>query len=924
MATVISRRGSTAGAMPQLTPSRATTLAVASIWAAVLLASLFSPALIHSPEQKHLPIAAITWWFWGLIATGFVLAALVKRRHQTGAAEEGPWFALAAVTGAIWLIAALLSIFTPRQVTGSDPTQFPVGAVFAPVVAVLATGVLAGCVAGLIGERTALGVTTVFVLVSTAAVSYRVVALPEPLRASAPLDQFSSGRAWPHLEAIAQVPSPTGSAANARVRDYIVGEITALGLTPEIQSTVAVHPDGIAFRVDNVLVRLPGSDSTKAVLIVGHYDGIASGPGAGDNRFSNAAMLEAIRALQVREQLRNDVIFLFPDAEEYGLVGAQAFIEEHPWARDVGVVFNYDASGGGGPLVLMKTVREDGWLARHLGAAHAGIFLKSQQNSERDDDPWGTDFDAFRKAGYTAADLDDWANHAFYHTRLDNVERLDEGKLQAYGDSMVRLAQHFGGIDLRDTREGDRVFTSMFDKDLVVGYPKSWTWPITVVATLAVIAVVAIGVRRGRLHPMALVKSGAALLGFLLLSALLLEIAWGAITDLHTEARWQQDVDIYQGPLLLSGLVAFVVAGLIAALAWGGRRLGLPNLQAAALVVLVPAAIFAAAADPFFSYVGLWPLLAVAVAFGASLFVPDDGSGRWRWLRAGLFGLAAIPVLGVIVPILWRTLFDSTEAGAAVPAILVVFLAALLVPLIDFALPARRSWLAGAAAVVGVALLGAGFARSGFDAGQPRPHTLFYAMNADTGTARWATLDEGPDAWITQFVPSDTAEATTAEAVLGIAASTREGTDWLIPSTPAWTSDAPALTAPAPTLTVLSNRRDGDLRTLRLRVASPRGGRLVSVASEQEVVQASVEGKPIEVYPGWRFAFVGPPDEGVELDLALRGSGPTRFTVFDQTDGLPPSLATRYNPEPEDTMPAILPRWARGYPAFVTKTYVVE
>ena len=36
-----------------------------------------------------------------------------------------------------------------------------------------------------------------------------------------------------------------------------------------------------------------------AVLIVGHYDGVASGPGAGDNRISNAAMLEAISAMYI-------------------------------------------------------------------------------------------------------------------------------------------------------------------------------------------------------------------------------------------------------------------------------------------------------------------------------------------------------------------------------------------------------------------------------------------------------------------------------------------------------------------------------------------------------------------------------------------------------------------------------------------------
>lgn len=96
-------------------------------------------------------------------------------------------------------------------------------------------------------------------------------------------------------------------------------------------------------------------------------------------------------------------------------------------------------------------------------------------------------------------------------------------------------------------------------------------------------------------------------------------------------------------------------------------------------------------------------------------------------------------------------------------AVLVIMLAALLVSSIDIALPSRRSWLAGLAVVAGVALLVVGTARSAFNADQPRPHTLFYVLNADTDMAKWATLDDDPDEWIAQFVPLTTAQATTAE-----------------------------------------------------------------------------------------------------------------------------------------------------------------
>ncbi len=135
--------------LPQWTPASGTTAAVAATWTAVVFASIFSPDLIHGSEQEHLKIAAVTWWFWGSIATAFAVVPAAVRRREA-AANDGLWFVLAGATAAIWLAATLLSIFTPRQVTGSDPTQFPVAAAFAPVVAMVLTGFVAGFVATLI------------------------------------------------------------------------------------------------------------------------------------------------------------------------------------------------------------------------------------------------------------------------------------------------------------------------------------------------------------------------------------------------------------------------------------------------------------------------------------------------------------------------------------------------------------------------------------------------------------------------------------------------------------------------------------------------------------------------------------------------------------------------------------------------------
>jgi len=74
-----------------------------------------------------------------------VVVPIAVRRREA-ADKDALRFLLAVATCAIWLVATLLSIFTERHVTGADPTQFHVAAVLSPIVAMVATGFVAGIV----------------------------------------------------------------------------------------------------------------------------------------------------------------------------------------------------------------------------------------------------------------------------------------------------------------------------------------------------------------------------------------------------------------------------------------------------------------------------------------------------------------------------------------------------------------------------------------------------------------------------------------------------------------------------------------------------------------------------------------------------------------------------------------------------------
>ena len=131
---------------------------------------------------------------------------------------------------------------------------------------------------------------------------------PDPVPASAPKDAFSAQRVMEQLRVVAQAPHPIGSAAQARVREYILRRARTLRLPAEVQRRRGVKSQwwgGFSGTVRNVIVRVPGTRSLAPdVLITAHYDSVPVGRGAGEDGASVAAMLETMRALKAGRPLR--------------------------------------------------------------------------------------------------------------------------------------------------------------------------------------------------------------------------------------------------------------------------------------------------------------------------------------------------------------------------------------------------------------------------------------------------------------------------------------------------------------------------------------------------------------------------------------------------------------------------------------------
>jgi hypothetical protein len=193
--------------------------------------------------------------------------------------------------------------------------------------------------------------------------AHAAVKPPKPLGPDAAPTVFSAGRAMKDVEQIAASPHPIGSEDAGRVRAYLMQRLAALGLEPEIHNGQGVDQGGrrgddmlAAGAVQNIVAGLKGKDPKKgALLVMSHYDTVRNSPGAADDTAGVAAALEIARMMRARGQPERDVVFLFTDGEEAGLLGAQAFFAADPAAQGVAAVINMEARGDSGLAALFET-----------------------------------------------------------------------------------------------------------------------------------------------------------------------------------------------------------------------------------------------------------------------------------------------------------------------------------------------------------------------------------------------------------------------------------------------------------------------------------------------------------------------------------------------------------------------------------------
>jgi hypothetical protein len=280
-----------------------------------------------------------------------------------------------------------------------------------------------------------------------------------------------------------------GSIGHNAARDYIVGEMEAVGLEPfglddtfvlpyengptsdryQLDAAGEVVPNAVDTGYDLVGV-LPGTDPDLAhehIVVMAHYDHLGvdknGNPfnGAFDNASAVGMCLEVARALRDADALtRRSIAFVFTDDEEAGLDGAAQWLENSTVALD-DIVFGLSADPLGRPMLpdfaptlLMGFERSPRLRERFQATASWSanpLFLLY-----RDVIPYfASDQDRFYEAGDGVPAA--WfvnPGMSFYHTIDDDPITIDYRVVKNNADYLANVLLHFGNDDERFAFEG--------------------------------------------------------------------------------------------------------------------------------------------------------------------------------------------------------------------------------------------------------------------------------------------------------------------------------------------------------------------------------------------------------------------------------------------------------------------------------------
>ncbi len=560
--------------------------------------------------------------------------------------------------------------------------------------------------------------------------------------------EFSIDNALLHLKNITKEVHYVGTTGHKDVQTYLFNELQKMGLNPSIQTQAVINKKWYAgTTTENIVAKIKGKEDGKALLLLTHYD---SNPnlaiGASDAGSGVVTILEGLRAFLAKgEQPKNDIIILISDAEELGLLGAKAFVEYHPWAKDVGLVLNFEARGSGGPgYMLMETNSKNSRLITEFLKANPSYpASNSLMYSIYKKLPNDTDLTVFRENGningFNFAFVGD---HFDYHTMQDTYERLDRTTLAHQADYLMTSLQYFANSDIENMNSDlDLVYVN-FPFIKLLTYPFSWVTPMFIIAIVLLVILVFFGLILNKLN------SKEMLIGFIpsILSIVLCGgfsfLLWKLIVIIHPAYQ-----DILHG-FTYNGywyIIAFTCLNLWLLFSLYKRFIKRDNITSLLIAPIVLWLLVNFFIPEDFKGAGFFiiPVLIAEIILAVSIFSKPINKNY-----AVFFGVLSIPTMYIFAPLVKIFPVALGLKVLFISGVLLALLFGLLLPVLN-ATKSRNAFskLAGILTIVFFVI--ATF-HSGFSVDKKKPNSLVYIQNTTDSTAYWGTYNKVLDSYVSQ------------------------------------------------------------------------------------------------------------------------------------------------------------------------------
>jgi len=563
---------------------------------------------------------------------------------------------------------------------------------------------------------------------------------------------FSINNALHHLKNISQKTHHTGSPEHKIVQNYLVNQLKKLGLSPEIQQKTAINKKWRASTtVQNIIAKIKGSENGKALLLLTHYDSNPhSSLGASDAGSGVVTILEATRAfLAKNKQPKNDIIILFSDAEELGLLGAQAFVQNHPLAKNIGMVLNFEARGSGGSsYMLMETNGKNKKLINEFINSNPSYpAANSLMYSVYKKLPNDTDLTVFREKGdingFNFAFIDD---HYDYHTAQDTYDRLDRETLMHQADYLTATLNYFANADLSNLNSNEDYVYVNFPFIKMLTYPFAYILPMFLIALVIFFVLLIIGLKKEKLTLRGVSKGFIPYISSLLLCGVISYGLWQLLLIIHPQYKDILQGFTYNGYQYIWAFI-FLNIWIIFKIYSKFKNEKAIDLFIAPIFISLLLNYFIYKALPgaaFFIIPTFVSLLSLAV-----LILMEIKQNT----IATLLAIIAIPTIYILTPMV--------QIFPVALGLKVLFIAAILIVLIfGYILPiihqqkTRNIWqmLAG---ILTIFFFGLATFNSGYSVDKKKPNSLVYIQNNDTETAYWGTYDTNLDGYTKQIFNSN-------------------------------------------------------------------------------------------------------------------------------------------------------------------------